>query len=69
MEKFVTSTSDRFDTEYSADSVEWCPDEAHTDVFVCGTYQLVKSGEDDEHEVEYQVIVENLIMIMLMYVW
>lgn len=29
-----------FDTEYSADSVEWCQLEAHQDIFAVGTYQL-----------------------------
>ena len=28
------------DTEYSADSVEWCPLTGYTDILVCGTYQL-----------------------------
>lgn len=34
------------DTEYSADSVEWCTqDEAHSGYFACGTYQLVQQEE------------------------
>lgn len=45
-----------FDTEYSADSIEFCPTPGYEHVFTCGTYQLlpVKSeeriasaGEDD----------------------
>ncbi|SPP77668.1 diphthine methyltransferase [Drosophila guanche] len=41
------------DTEYSADSVEWCAqDDQHAEYFACGTYQLVQleegEGEDDE---------------------
>ncbi|XP_027708779.1 diphthine methyltransferase [Vombatus ursinus] len=28
------------DTEYSADTVEWCPLEGMSDLLVCGTYQL-----------------------------
>lgn len=32
------------DTEYSADSVEWCPHEPHQNVFVCGTYQLKENA-------------------------
>ncbi|XP_043599066.1 diphthine methyltransferase [Bombus pyrosoma] len=35
-------TLDTFDTEFSADSVEWCPIDSFKDVFVCGTYQLMK---------------------------
>lgn len=31
-----------FDTELSADTVEWCPVSASNDVLVCGTYQLQK---------------------------
>lgn len=38
----------RWDTGYSADSVEWCPVEPHRDVLVCGTYQLEKSAEQGE---------------------
>ncbi|XP_034547833.1 diphthine methyltransferase [Notolabrus celidotus] len=37
-----------FDTELSADSVEWCPVSPHHDILVCGTYQLQKgTGEKD----------------------
>ena len=39
------NTLDSFDTEYSADSVEWCPANAFQDIFVCGTYQLTKKDE------------------------
>ena len=35
----------RWDTGYSADSVEWCPVEPHRDVLVCGTYQLDKNAD------------------------
>nr|XP_034191546.1 diphthine methyltransferase isoform X1 [Osmia lignaria] len=38
-------TLDNFDTEFSADSVEWCPIDPFKDTFVCGTYQLMKDGE------------------------
>lgn len=41
----VFRTLDTFDTEYSADSVEWCPAEGFKDIFVCGTYQLEKNEE------------------------
>ena len=34
------NTLESFDTELSADSVEWCPIENFKDIFVCGTYQL-----------------------------
>ncbi|KAJ8730340.1 hypothetical protein PYW07_017378 [Mythimna separata] len=37
----------RWDTGYSADSVEWCPVEPYRDVLVCGTYQLEKTAEQD----------------------
>ncbi|XP_026199504.1 diphthine methyltransferase [Anabas testudineus] len=37
-----------FDTELSADSVEWCPVPCSHDVLACGTYQLQKgAGEED----------------------
>lgn len=32
-----------FDTEYSADSVEWCPHAPLQHFFVCGNYQLAAS--------------------------
>lgn len=32
-----------FDTELNADTVEWCPQLAHNDILVCGTYQLAGS--------------------------
>ncbi|KAL7744156.1 hypothetical protein ACLKA6_009134 [Drosophila palustris] len=42
--KFTTLHTE--DTEYSADSVEWCAqDDAHDGYFACGTYQLVESEE------------------------
>ncbi|KAM9393187.1 diphthine methyltransferase isoform 1-T2 [Pholidichthys leucotaenia] len=37
-----------FDTELSADTVEWCPVPPNHGVLVCGTYQIQKgTGEDD----------------------
>ncbi|CAH2037997.1 unnamed protein product, partial [Iphiclides podalirius] len=36
----------RWNTGYSADSVEWCPLVPYQDVLVCGTYQLDKKDED-----------------------
>ncbi|WVQ64803.1 uncharacterized protein L199_002972 [Kwoniella botswanensis] len=57
------------DTVYSADSIEWCPFDGFQDIFVCGTYQIVKpeeqiqtkeqqpegadKGDDDEEEEFY----------------
>lgn len=41
--KIVFHTLDTFDTEFSADSVEWCPVKPFQDVIVCGTYQLTKN--------------------------
>ncbi|XP_047995725.1 diphthine methyltransferase isoform X3 [Leguminivora glycinivorella] len=42
------STNWRWNTGYSADSVEWCPVEPYRDVLVCGTYQLEKKDEDQQ---------------------
>lgn len=37
-----------FDTELSADTVEWCPVSSSQDILACGTYQLQKgTGEED----------------------
>ena len=30
-----------FDTEYTADAVEWCPIVGFQDLLLCATYQLV----------------------------
>ncbi|KAK8861450.1 hypothetical protein IAR55_002269 [Kwoniella newhampshirensis] len=34
------------DTVYSADSIEFCPWEGYQDLFVCGTYQIIKPEDD-----------------------
>jgi diphthamide biosynthesis protein 7 len=34
------------DTVWPADSVEFCPHESASDIFVCGTYQLEQSPAD-----------------------
>ncbi|CAH1274345.1 RBBP4 [Branchiostoma lanceolatum] len=36
------------DTEYSADSVEWCPIPGYQDVMVCGTYQLAQQDFESQ---------------------
>ncbi|XP_014469883.1 PREDICTED: diphthine methyltransferase isoform X3 [Dinoponera quadriceps] len=41
----IFHTLDTFDTEFSADSVEWCPVKPFRDVVVCGTYQLTENDE------------------------
>ncbi|CAK1595804.1 unnamed protein product [Parnassius mnemosyne] len=38
----------RWDTGYSADSVEWCPLEPYRNFLVCGTYQLDKKNEEQQ---------------------
>ena len=38
-----TAIMSTFDTVWPADSVEFCPHPAATDIFVCGTYLLEKS--------------------------
>lgn len=35
------------DTEYSADSVEWCPYDGQRDFFICATYQLEERQPDE----------------------
>ncbi|XP_001355259.3 diphthine methyltransferase [Drosophila pseudoobscura] len=35
------------DTNYSADSVEWCAQDGHHAYFACGTYQLVEAEENE----------------------
>ncbi|XP_073828088.1 diphthine methyltransferase [Musca autumnalis] len=38
------------DTEYSADSVEWCPHINYRNIFACGTYQLEENKEGEEEK-------------------
>jgi len=49
VEEVVTSSCigslHQVDTEYSADSVEWCPVEGMQHVLLCGTYQLSAENE------------------------
>lgn len=49
--KQTATTLDKFDTDYSADSVEWCPTDGFQNLFVCGTYQLKKTNETDPGQV------------------
>lgn len=35
----------KWDTEFSADSVEWCPIAPYQHIFVCGTYQLMEGSD------------------------
>lgn len=37
-----------FDTELSADTVEWCPVPSSQDILACGTYQLQKGTGDED---------------------
>ncbi|XP_068631875.1 diphthine methyltransferase isoform X1 [Battus philenor] len=48
--EFAWRTVLRWNTEYSADSVEWCPLERHSNVLVCGTYQLDKKDEGQQDQ-------------------
>ncbi|KAM6930955.1 diphthine methyltransferase [Xenentodon cancila] len=46
--KSKTRSLQVFDTELSADTVEWCPVACSHDILACGTYQLQKGdGEED----------------------
>lgn len=36
-----------YDTDYPADSLEFCPQPGYQDLFVCGTYKLLKDDEGD----------------------
>lgn len=46
-----TTTLHSLDTEYSADSIEWCPSVNFENYFVCGTYQLEESENKNETEI------------------
>jgi len=36
-----------FDTIFPADTLEFCPNEGSTDVFLCGTYKLVEQPDSN----------------------
>jgi diphthamide biosynthesis protein 7 len=42
-----------WDTEYSADSVEWCPISPYQNIFVCGTYQLAQNQNTEVKKNDY----------------
>ncbi|TEB35035.1 WD-40 repeat-containing protein [Coprinellus micaceus] len=42
--------SPSFDTDYPADTIEFCPNEGSTDIFVCGTYKLIERSPLHEGE-------------------
>ncbi|XP_063444635.1 diphthine methyltransferase-like [Mytilus trossulus] len=44
----MAKTLQVLDTEYSADSVEWCPHDGYQDILLCGTYQLDQSKDSQE---------------------
>ena len=41
----MLKTMETFDTEFSADSVEWCPAKGFEDLMACGTYQLTAQND------------------------
>ena len=43
MTQYGIKTSFTFDTELSADSIEWCPVENYSDYLTLGTYQVNQS--------------------------
>ncbi|XP_011181729.2 diphthine methyltransferase-like [Zeugodacus cucurbitae] len=47
MDKLAFNTLHSLDTEYSADSIEWCTHSLYQSYFACGTYQLEEhAGEE-----------------------
>ena len=43
----MATTLQVLDTEFNADSVEWCPHDGYHDILLCGTYQLDQSKETE----------------------
>ena len=41
----------QWDTEYSADAVEWCPVDGYQHVLLCGTYQLDNTAAQQQVQV------------------
>ncbi|KAF9437736.1 Diphthine methyltransferase [Entomortierella beljakovae] len=50
MSPYNPPSLDSDDTIYSADSIEFCPFKNHSNLLVCGTYQLVKDESEDPPE-------------------
>ncbi|XP_066597350.1 diphthine methyltransferase isoform X2 [Prorops nasuta] len=61
----MLETLGKFDTEFCADSVEWCPLQSFRDLFVCGTYELLKN-ENQLNSVEERKVSKRLGKIFLM---
>ncbi|XP_039958356.1 diphthine methyltransferase [Bactrocera tryoni] len=47
MSKLEFNTLHSIDTEYSADSIEWCPHHQYQSYFACGTYQLEENAGEE----------------------
>ncbi|CAG8465924.1 35105_t:CDS:2 [Gigaspora margarita] len=59
-ERNQTSSLYSLDTEYSADSVEFCPFEDYSQFLACGTYQLADSEiKHSEHDHEDNEHIDN----------
>ena len=43
----LAKTVHTWDTELSADSVEWCPCDGYENILAVGTYQVQNSGDSD----------------------
>lgn len=52
----------KYDTQFSADSVEWCPHKPYQHFFVCGNYQLdedeaIQKGIISKFAIKYKIMV------------
>ena len=50
-----------FDTEYSADSAEWCPILGYQHVLLCGTYQLAQQSQNQEEKLQQVSLFYNTV--------
>ena len=47
-----------WDTEYSADAVEWCPVPDYQHILLCGTYQLDNTAAQQQQQQQQQQVVQ-----------
>lgn len=48
-----------FDTDFPGDCFEFCPNEQHQDIFVCGTYKLLDQASTSTSESDPNTNLEN----------
>lgn len=55
----------KYDTEFCADSIEWCPHEPFHHYFVCASYQLCEGNEGTCTHFVYPLILIAIYEVLL----